>query len=61
MARSLSLACVWILAILCYAVPYWVLDDLNTWYGSFLFWTVTGVLVIVCNVIATRDFKELDR
>lgn len=61
MARTLSLACVWILAILCYVVPYWVLNDTNAWYGSFLFWTLTGVLVIVCNLIATRDFTEQDQ
>lgn len=60
MARKISLVCIWVLAILCYVIPYWVLDDINAWYGSFLFWTVTGVLVIVCNVIATRNFREQD-
>lgn len=61
MVRKLSLACVWLLAILCYGVPYWVLDEVNAWYGSFLFWTIAGVLVIVCNVLATRGFREQDR
>ncbi|MGB3835729.1 hypothetical protein [Castellaniella sp.] len=61
MVRKLSLACVWLLAILCYAVPYWVLDQVNAWYGSFLFWSVAGVLVIVCNLLATRGFQEQDK
>ena len=60
MARKISLVCIWVLAILCYVVPYWVLDEINAWYGSFLFWTVTGILVIVCNLIATRNFRGQD-
>ncbi|WP_323011875.1 hypothetical protein [Castellaniella sp.] len=60
MARKISLACVWVLAILCFVVPYWVLDQVNAWYGSFLFWGVAGVLVIICNLIATRDFQGQD-
>ncbi|MFT0533262.1 hypothetical protein ACMHYJ_10620 [Castellaniella hirudinis] len=56
MIRKLSLACVWLLAVLCYVVPYRVLNQVNAWYGSFLFWTFAGVLVILCNLLATRDW-----
>ncbi len=58
MIRKLSLACIWVLALLCYGVPYLFLDRVNAWYGSFLFWAVTGVLVIVLNLAATRDLQE---
>ncbi|WP_298015572.1 hypothetical protein [uncultured Castellaniella sp.] len=58
MARKLSLACIWLLALLCYGVPYLFLDRVNAWYGSFLFWTLAGALVIVLNLVATRDFRE---
>ncbi|MER1941235.1 hypothetical protein ABS755_11065 [Castellaniella sp. FW104-16D08] len=61
MVRKLSLACVWLLAILCYVVPYWVLDQVNAWYGSFMFWSAAGVLVIICNVLATQGFREQDK
>jgi hypothetical protein len=61
MASKLSLLCIWVLAILCYAVPYLLLDRVNAWYGSFLFWTVAGVLVIVLNLVATRDFEGRDQ
>lgn len=60
MVKKLSLACIWILVLLCYGVPYLVLDDVDAWYGSFLFWTVTGVLVIALNLVATRDLREHD-
>lgn len=60
MVRKLSLACIWILALLCYVVPYLFLDQVNAWYGSFLFWTVTGLLVIALNLAATRDLREHD-
>lgn len=61
MTRKLSLACIWVLALLCYAVPYLFLDRVNAWYGSFLFWTVAGVLVIILNLVATRDLGERDQ
>ncbi|WP_322995593.1 hypothetical protein [Castellaniella sp.] len=60
MARKISLACIWLLALLCFIVPYWVLDQINAWYGSFLFWALAGVLVIVCNFIATRNLQGQD-
>lgn len=60
MSKKLSLACIGVLAVLCYVVPYLFLSHVNAWYGSFLFWMVTGVLVILLNLNATRDFKEQD-
>lgn len=49
---------VWLLVVLSYVVPYSVLTDVQTWYGSFLFWSLIGVLVIVANIFMTQDFKE---
>ncbi len=49
---------VWLLVALCYIVPYSVLSNVQTWYGSFLFWSLIGVLVIVANIFMTKDFKE---
>ncbi|MGB6242052.1 MAG: hypothetical protein WBF69_06175 [Castellaniella sp.] len=60
MVRKLSLAGIWILALLCYVVPYLFLDQVNAWYGSFLFWAVTGALVILLNLVATRDLRGRD-
>ncbi|WP_322998076.1 hypothetical protein [Castellaniella sp.] len=61
MTRKLSLACIWVLALLCYVVPYLFLDRVNAWYGSFLFWTLVGALVIILNLIATRDLRGHDQ
>ncbi|SFH70868.1 hypothetical protein [Modicisalibacter xianhensis] len=44
------------LVLLSYVVPYTLLRDVQAWYGSFLFWTVIGLLVIVLNVVMTRRF-----
>jgi len=56
--KKISLVCIAILVVLCVLVPYTVLSHVNAWYGSFLFWTVAGLLVIVLNLLATRDFKD---
>lgn len=56
--RKKSIAFIWLLVLLCYLVPYFVLSHVNAWYGSFLFWTLIGLLVIVFNIVATRDFKQ---
>ncbi|MEG3114670.1 MULTISPECIES: hypothetical protein [Salinicola] len=49
---------VWILVLSCYVVPYGLLGQVQAWYGSFLFWCVVGVLVIVANVMITRSFRD---
>lgn len=52
---------VWGVVLLCYLVPYTLLTNVQAWYGSFLFWTVAGLAVIVLNVLLTRNFREDDR
>lgn len=49
---------VWALVLLCYVVPYGLLGQVQAWYGSFLFWCVVGVLVIVANIMITQGFKD---
>ncbi|SEG87175.1 hypothetical protein [Marinobacterium lutimaris] len=49
---------IWALVLLCYLVPYTVLTSVQAWYGSFLFWCLIGALVIVTNLIITKDFEE---
>ncbi|QOR38033.1 hypothetical protein HNO52_05560 [Billgrantia diversa] len=56
--RSKGIWLVWIVVALCYAVPYTLLGDVPRWYGSFLFWALAGLVVIVLNVFLTRDFKD---
>jgi hypothetical protein len=34
------------------------LSDVSRWYGSFLFWTVAGLVIIALNVLITQGFKE---
>ncbi|WP_323006679.1 hypothetical protein [Pseudorhodobacter sp.] len=57
MLRKISLVLVGILIVACYAVPYLLLQSVETWHGSFLFWTLAGVFTIVLNVIATLGFN----
>lgn len=61
MSQRTAIYLVWLLVALCYVVPYALLRNVNAWYGSFLFFTVVGVLVIVLNLWATRDFGRDER
>lgn len=47
---------IWTLVVLGVAVPFGPLSGVQAWYGSFLFWTLLGVLVIVFNERMTRNF-----
>ncbi|WP_028292769.1 hypothetical protein [Oceanobacter kriegii] len=49
---------VWALVLLCYVVPYGFLTEVQSWSGSFIYWTITGVLVVVANLMITKDFGE---
>ena len=49
---------VWGVVALCYVVPYTLLSGVAQWYGSFLFWTLAGLAVVVLNTFITRDFKD---
>ncbi|HEY8486837.1 MAG TPA: hypothetical protein VIL11_05530 [Limnochordales bacterium] len=41
-----------------YVVPYTWLRDVTAWYGSFLFWTLFAVAVIVVIALATRRWVD---
>ncbi|MCO7229668.1 hypothetical protein NH398_10580 [Halomonas sp. CnH100-B] len=58
MTRSKWIWLVWAVVLLSYLVPYTLLSDVSRWYGSFLFWTVAGLVIIALNVFITSDFKE---
>ncbi|MFG6667645.1 hypothetical protein ACGK9R_11100 [Halomonas sp. HNIBRBA4712] len=47
--------------VLCCVVPYTLLTNVAAWYGSFLFWSGAGLVVIALNIVITRSFKEFDR
>lgn len=57
MQRSKWIWLVWLLVLLSYLIPYTLLSNVQAWYGSFLFWSVTGILVIFLNIIITKDFE----
>ncbi|WP_158773995.1 hypothetical protein [Cobetia sp. L2A1] len=58
MKRSKWIWLIWALVLLCYVVPYTLLTHVSAWYGSFLFWSVAGVIVIAVNLYITKDFEE---
>ncbi|MBW6391044.1 MAG: hypothetical protein LPK08_04545 [Halomonas sp.] len=58
MKRSKWIWLVWAVVLLCYLVPYTLLNDVQAWYGSFLFWTIAGLAVIALNLFITKDFEE---
>lgn len=58
MRHSMGIWLVWGVVVLCYVVPYTLLSDVARWYGSFLFWVLAGLGVIVLNIFITRDFRD---
>lgn len=53
----------WALIILCIVllsliIPFTLLTNLATWYGSFLFWIVMTVVVICTNLYITKDWGK---
>lgn len=51
----------WLIAgvvVLCYLVPFTALSGVAHWTGSFLFWSVAGLAIIVLNLAITRRFGE---
>jgi len=47
-----------ILLLLAYIVPYVLLRNIDAWYGSFLFWNLFAIIVIIFNVFMTIDWRD---
>ncbi|HBN84314.1 MAG TPA: hypothetical protein DDZ89_10755 [Clostridiales bacterium] len=47
-----------ILIVLAYVMPYTVFSDVNAWYGSFLWWSLTALAVITITFFMTRDWSR---
>ncbi len=47
-----------IVILLAYILPYTVLSNVASWYGSFLLWSGVAVVIIVINLIITRDWRS---
>lgn len=60
MLRRISFILIGIVLLASFAVPYVFLHSVGTWKGSFLFWVVAGLLIILLNVTATTGFSGDD-
>lgn len=49
---------IFILLLSSYVIPYVFLRDVDRWYGSFLFWNIFAIIVIICNVFMTIDWGD---
>ncbi|WP_152657264.1 hypothetical protein [Oceanobacillus sp. CFH 90083] len=47
-----------IIILLAFITPFTFLRDVEKWYGSFLFWLLATSLVIIINVILTKDWSS---
>lgn len=61
MHRSRWIWLVWLVVLLCYLVPFTFLRTTSAWYGSFLFWTLAGVVVIAVNAYVTGAYRSYGR
>lgn len=44
--------------LLAYIIPYTMLANVQAWYGSFLYWTITGIVIIIANLFITRGWRD---
>ncbi|WP_280563559.1 hypothetical protein [Chromohalobacter sp. 48-RD10] len=58
MLRRVGFGLLGVLVVAAVLVPYTLLRDVQAWYGSMLFWGLTGLAVLVLNLLVTADFKE---
>lgn len=42
----------------CFAVPFIFLNNVDTWYGSALFWILAAASVIVINAVVSKNWKD---
>ncbi|MBP1933814.1 glucan phosphoethanolaminetransferase (alkaline phosphatase superfamily) [Ammoniphilus resinae] len=47
-----------LLILLAYIIPYTILTDVAKWYGSFLLWVLLGFVIILFNIIFTKDWRS---
>ncbi|WP_147108344.1 hypothetical protein [Nesterenkonia populi] len=52
------LAAIPILMLAQFIVPYTLLTDVDAWYGSFLFWTLATVAVIIINFVVAFEWED---
>ena len=46
------------LILLNFFVPYVLLSDVDAWYGSMLFWTVSTAVVIAINAVVSSTWRD---
>lgn len=47
-----------IVVLLGYIVPYTLLRDVHTWYGSFLWWSILAIIAIIINYQYTKSWED---
>lgn len=47
-----------LLVLSAYIVPYTLLSDVNEWYGSFLYWSLFAIVIIITNVLITKKWSD---
>ncbi|UOA17016.1 hypothetical protein [Sulfitobacter dubius] len=60
MLRKVALLLIGVVIIACYAVPYLFVGQIADWTGSFLFWCLAGLAIILLNAAAMAAFTEDD-
>ena len=58
MKRTPWICSIWLLVLLSYVLPYTLLANVTAWYGSFLLWTLVGLLVIILNIFVTKGLGD---
>ncbi|WP_169792836.1 hypothetical protein [Lentibacillus amyloliquefaciens] len=47
-----------VLILAAYILPYTILSGVQAWYGSFFVWGIIGILIIIANIMVTKDWGK---
>ncbi|HZJ04990.1 MAG TPA: hypothetical protein VFD59_05910 [Nocardioidaceae bacterium] len=56
--KALWLAPILALIALSFLLPYTLFTDVDAWYGSLLFWTVSTAIVIAINAVVSSAWRD---
>lgn len=58
MKEKSSAIIIGIIVFAAFIIPFTLLTGVEKWYGSFLFWLISALIVIVCNTMLTKDWSN---
>lgn len=58
MKEKSSAIIIGVIVLAAFIIPFTLLKEVEKWYGSFLFWLILTLIVIVCNTMLIKDWSN---